>query len=86
MSAPSVTYEGSDLEALADMPNYYTWIMETFGPFVRGDVVEYGAGIGTVSSRLAPLATSLTLVDNKATTNLIGFSIQHALISYYSLL
>ena len=66
MSAPSVTYEGSDLEALADMPNYYTWIMETFGPFVRGDVVEYGAGIGTVSSRLAPLATSLTLVEPSA--------------------
>ncbi|MBX7199494.1 MAG: class I SAM-dependent methyltransferase [Rhodospirillaceae bacterium] len=65
MSTP-VTYEGSDLEVLADMPNYYAWIMETFGPHVRGDVVEYGAGIGTVSSRLAPLAASLTLVEPSA--------------------
>lgn len=66
MSAPAVTYEGSDLEVLADMPNYYAWMMETFGPHVRGDVVEYGAGIGTVSSRLAPLASNLTLVEPSA--------------------
>lgn len=66
MSAGTVSYEGSDLEVLADMPNYYSWIMETFGPHVRGDVVEYGAGIGTVSQRLAPLATTLTLVEPSA--------------------
>jgi hypothetical protein len=27
-----VSYLGSDLEILGDMPNYYTWIMETFAP------------------------------------------------------
>jgi SAM-dependent methyltransferase len=58
-----ITYEGNDLEVLADMPNYYSWIMETFAPCVSGHVVEYGAGAGTVSERLAPLASELTLVE-----------------------
>ena len=45
-----------ELEVLAKMPNYYGWIMETFAPFVRGHAVEYGAGTGTISQQLAPLA------------------------------
>src|SRR4051812_6337725 len=56
-------YEGRDLEVLGDMPNYYSWIMETFKPHVSGRVVEYGAGAGTVSAQLLPLATRLTLVE-----------------------
>ena len=31
----AVAYEGSDLEILADMPNYYSWIMETFSCAAR---------------------------------------------------
>ena len=58
-----VLYEGRDLEVLANMPNYYSWIMDTFASHVAGHVVEYGAGAGTVSSRLAPLAAKLTLVE-----------------------
>jgi len=37
--------------------------METFAPFVCGHVVEYGAGLGTISQLLAPLAQQLTLVE-----------------------
>ena len=59
----AVTYAGNDLEVLADMPNYYSWIMEAFTPHVRGRVIEYGAGVGTISEHLAPLAESLTLVE-----------------------
>lgn len=59
----AITYEGRDLEVLADMPNYYAWIMETFAPFVSGHVIEYGAGAGTVSVHLAALARRLTLVE-----------------------
>jgi len=53
--------EWRDLEVLADMPNYYDWIMESFAPYVRGRVIEYGAGAGTVSARLATLADHLLL-------------------------
>ncbi len=55
-----------ELEILATMPNYYGWIMEAFAPFVRGHVVEYGAGTGTISQRLASLADKLTLVEPSA--------------------
>src|SRR5262249_36179937 len=48
----------------------YAWIMETFAPFVGGHVVEYGAGMGTISQHLAPLAGRLTLVE--PSTNLVG--------------
>ena len=41
-----------ELELFATMPNYYAWIMEAFGPLVRGHVVEYGAGTGTISQLL----------------------------------
>ncbi|HZJ12223.1 MAG TPA: class I SAM-dependent methyltransferase [Methyloceanibacter sp.] len=62
-------YEGRDLEVLAEMPRYYDWIMDAFAPHVRGRVVEYGAGAGTVSMRLEPLADRLTLVE--LSTNLV---------------
>ncbi len=56
-------YEGRDLEVLADIPNYQAWIMSWFGPYVRGRVVEYGAGTGTFSRYLRPHAQSLTLIE-----------------------
>jgi SAM-dependent methyltransferase len=58
-----VLYEGRDLEVLANMPNYYSWVMDVFGSHVAGHVVEYGAGAGAISSRLAPLADKLSLVE-----------------------
>lgn len=64
------SYEGRDLEVLAHMPNYYSWIMDTFRPHVTGEVIEYGAGAGTVSAQLATLATRLTLVE--PSSNLVG--------------
>jgi SAM-dependent methyltransferase len=62
----NMIYEGRDLEVLADMPNYYGWIMSWFAPYVRGRVVEYGSGAGTVSKLLRPLADRLTLVEPSA--------------------
>lgn len=57
------SYAGNDLEVLADMPNYHGWIMSAFGPFVRGRVLEYGAGIGTMSAHLRSSAAELILVE-----------------------
>jgi|tagenome__1003787_1003787.scaffolds.fasta_scaffold20736696_2 SAM-dependent methyltransferase len=61
-----VTYEGRDLEVLADMPNYHAWIMSWFGQYVHGRVVEYGAGTGTISQYLRPVAQRLTLIEPSA--------------------
>lgn len=60
----AVSYEGRDLEVFASsMANYYAWIMEAFSPYIHGDVIEYGAGIGTMSELVAPLSETLTLVE-----------------------
>lgn len=59
----NVVYEGRDLEVLADMPNYYDWIMSVLGPHIRGTVVEFGAGTGTISERILAKAEQLTLVE-----------------------
>lgn len=65
-----VTYEGDDLAVLAAMPNYYSWVMRSFAPHVRGSVIEYGAGTGTVSEHLLRSAGRLTLVE--PSENLVG--------------
>lgn len=62
--APSAgIYAGHDLEVLSGLTHYHDWIMDYFAPFIRGAVVEYGAGNGSISARLRPLATKLDLVE-----------------------
>jgi SAM-dependent methyltransferase len=65
-----VSYGGEDLAVLANMPNYYSWIMQSLAPHVRGEVIEYGAGTGTVSEHLLRSAGRLTLVE--PSHNLVG--------------
>ncbi len=61
-----IVYEGRDLEVLADLPNYYDWIMDAFLPYLGGDCVEFGAGSGNVSVRLRPHVSTLALVEPSA--------------------
>lgn len=62
-STPRTHYEGRDLEILADAPRYQSWIVEQFLPYLRGSVVEYGAGHGSISILLAPRVERLDLVE-----------------------
>lgn len=62
-AAAAPVYEGRDLEALAELPNYYAWILARFRPYVRGHGVELGAGIGTVSALLRPHLARLDLIE-----------------------
>jgi SAM-dependent methyltransferase len=53
-----------DLENLARARGLSAWMFEQFAPFVRGEVVEVGAGIGTFSQRLLEAgAQRLLLVE-----------------------
>ena len=56
-------YAGRDLEVLADMPRYYDWITDILGPYARGDAVEYGAGLGAISSRLVERVDTYVLAE-----------------------
>jgi SAM-dependent methyltransferase len=59
----AVTYDGRDLEVLAEMPRYYDWILHHFQEHVGGKAIEFGAGTGTISKRLLPFVTELELVE-----------------------
>lgn len=54
-----------DLENLRRARRLCGWMYEQFRPFVGGEVVEVGAGIGTFSERLLaePGVTDLTLIE-----------------------
>jgi len=56
-------YDGHDLEALADLPRYQSWILSHFRRHLSGHVLEYGAGIGNVARMVRPWARRLTLVE-----------------------
>lgn len=59
-------YGAWDLEALADIPNYQEWIVSAFRPYLGGDAVDIGVGLGTLSKRLLPYVARLDLVEPAA--------------------
>lgn len=58
-------YPTEYLDNLGELEGYNSWLVDTFAPFVRGSVLEVGAGTGTVTTRLARLesVTSITSVE-----------------------
>ena len=56
-------YEGGDLEALSDMPNYTKAILKPIRPYLRGRVIEVGAGIGNVANHYLDDAQHVLLVE-----------------------
>jgi SAM-dependent methyltransferase len=51
--ATTMEYTGTELDAMELARNYHRWIVDCFRPYIRGTVVEIGAGIGTLSELLA---------------------------------
>ena len=62
VSAPQ-RYEGQDLEALADIPNYQQWILDTFPAPPRGRVLEIGAGIGNLARHYVDRVDETVLLE-----------------------
>ncbi|ARJ66499.1 hypothetical protein WV31_12880 [Magnetospirillum sp. ME-1] len=56
-------YDGDDLDVLALMPRYHRWIVRFFRPYLGGRMVEYGPGMGSISTKLVRFAEQLTLVE-----------------------
>ena len=69
-NSPEVFYEGRDLEALTALRRYREWIMAYFSPFLAGNTLEVGAGIGNMSKHLSPFVSTLDLVE--PSSNLVG--------------
>lgn len=62
----TVIYEGADLEALATLHHYQRWIVDSFQPFLSGRAIEFGAGIGNISTLIRSHVASLDLVEPSA--------------------
>ncbi len=75
----AIIYAGHDLEILSEAPYYHAWIVDYFLPYLRGHVVEIGAGTGSMSVRLAPLAERLDVIEPSA--NLIPV-LEHRLAAH----
>jgi SAM-dependent methyltransferase len=56
-------YEGQDLEALADIPNYQRWILHKFPVSPRGRVLEIGAGIGNLARHYVDRVDETVLLE-----------------------
>ncbi|WP_161625014.1 class I SAM-dependent methyltransferase [Paramagnetospirillum caucaseum] len=54
---PPPEYSGEDLEILASLHRYRTWIVDAISPHVQGQVAEIGAGIGSFTADLLRLPT-----------------------------
>lgn len=63
LAASSDHYEGQDLEALVNLENYYQWILGTFAPYLRGRVLEVGAGTGNFASNYVDAADDVVLLE-----------------------
>lgn len=59
-----LSYPGRDLEAMSFAIRYHRWILEIFKPYLKGSVVEVGAGSGLFSELLAQTTdVRLTLIE-----------------------
>ena len=59
----SPLYEGTDLEALTNMRRYRELITSYFRPYLAGEAIEIGAGIGSMAYHITPHVRSLQLVE-----------------------
>lgn len=62
-NADPENYTSDELDSLADAVRYQRWIVEQFAPYVRGRVLEVGAGIGTMANYWIRLADEVHLVE-----------------------
>lgn len=63
VESPSAHYEGQDLEALADIPRYQNWLLESFRARLAGRVLEVGAGSGNLANLYVDDVSEAVLVE-----------------------
>ncbi|MEX0694517.1 MAG: methyltransferase domain-containing protein [Rhodospirillales bacterium] len=63
MTQTEHAYEGRELEAAANLVNYYRWITDCFRPYLQGAGTEIGAGLGTYSQYIRPYFSAMDVVE-----------------------
>lgn len=70
-------YTGCDLNAMSCAKNYNKWILNSLRPYVNNNVIEVGAGQGTMSELIAKQCTSLVSIEpDEANYNIICSKLQ----------
>jgi len=59
-----------DLERLGSAKYYFDWVLDEFRPYLRGRVVEVGAGRGTITRKLVDRYPDVSLVALEPAENL----------------
>jgi SAM-dependent methyltransferase len=62
----------ADLERLGTATRFFDWVLDQFGPHLRGHVLEVGAGFGTITRRLLERDPELTMVALEPAANLFA--------------
>ena len=59
-----------DLECLAASKYFFDWVLEEFEPYVRGRILEVGAGTGTITRKLVDRHPDASIVSLEPAENL----------------
>jgi SAM-dependent methyltransferase len=61
-----------DLERLGTARNFFDWVLEEFHPYIRGRVLEVGAGLGTITRKLAERYPDVSIVALEPADNMFS--------------
>jgi SAM-dependent methyltransferase len=78
LAAPGRTFTGDhfgaadDLERLGTAERFFNWVLDEFHPYLKGSVLEVGAGTGTITRRLVQRYPELRVTALEPATNVVG--------------
>lgn len=61
-----------DLEQLGTANHFFNWVLDEFHPYIRGRVLEVGAGMGTITRKLLDRYPDITVTALEPAENMIG--------------
>lgn len=70
-----------DLERLGTATRFFDWVLDEFDPYLRGRVLEVGAGLGTITRRLLDRDPDLNLVALEPADNVFADLSAYAALS-----
>ncbi len=61
-----------DIEQLGTANHFFDWVLDEFHPYLRGRVLEVGAGTGTITRKLVDRYPDITVTALEPAENMIG--------------